>query len=206
MEFVSRDSLVEEITGIKRTDIGWDAARQEIYQFDKVIRGMSSYNDTQKISVEFKDSFVKLMKSIYNSEELRIVVKKFGRKEYLSDEEALLLYDTLVDCSNDEKLREFCKQNRDELKVDAVIDKCNEVCKEIKDFLAYMSNMPSNFTINTLECLKKDIQEIIKYYKVDLDIYKSIINSTYDNIDRLVDESADNYKRMNNYPLKKKKL
>lgn len=69
-----------------------------------------------------------------------------------------------------------------------------------------MSNMPSNFTINTLECLKKDIQEIIKYYKVDLDIYKSIINSTYDNIDRLVDESADNYKRMNNYPLKKKKL
>lgn len=134
MEFVSRDSLVEEITGIKRTDIGWDAARQEIYQFDKVIRGMSSYNDTQKISVEFKDSFVKLMKSIYNSEELRIVVKKFGRKEYLSDEEALLLYDTLVDCSNDEKLREFCKQNRDELKVDAVIDKCNEVCKEMALF------------------------------------------------------------------------
>ena len=53
MEFVSRDSLVEEITGIKRTDIGWDSARQEIYQFDKVIRGMSSYDDTQKISVEF---------------------------------------------------------------------------------------------------------------------------------------------------------
>ena len=28
MEFVSRDSLVEEITGIKKDDMAWDSAKQ----------------------------------------------------------------------------------------------------------------------------------------------------------------------------------
>ena len=34
MEFVSRDSLVEEITGIKKDDMAWDSAKQTIANID----------------------------------------------------------------------------------------------------------------------------------------------------------------------------
>ena len=64
MKFVSRDSLVEEITGIKRADIRWINAKQEIYQFDKILTDALNSNNTQKIPIECKDGFVKLMKSI----------------------------------------------------------------------------------------------------------------------------------------------
>ena len=46
MEFVSRDSLVEEITGIKKDDMAWDSAKQTIANIDNALRKISSYNDT----------------------------------------------------------------------------------------------------------------------------------------------------------------
>lgn len=187
MEFVSRDSLVEEITGIKKTDLGWDAARQEIYQFDKILMGASSSNNTQKIPVEYKDGFVTLMKSIYHSDELRTVFKKFGRKKHLSDKEQLLLYSTIVNSINDGKSRDIFNQMRDELEEEPVLDKCNELYKEIKDFSDYMGYIPIKSTIYILDLLKKDIQERIEYYKVQLDPYKDILNSIHEDINRVVD-------------------
>ena len=38
MEFVSRDSLVEEITGIKKDDMAWDSAKQTIANIDNALR------------------------------------------------------------------------------------------------------------------------------------------------------------------------
>ena len=41
MEFVSRDSLVEEITGIKKDDMAWDSAKQTIANIDNALRKIS---------------------------------------------------------------------------------------------------------------------------------------------------------------------
>ena len=184
MKFVSRDSLVEEITGIKRADIRWINAKQEIYQLDKILTDALNSNNTQKIPIECKDGFVKLMKSIYYNNELRTVFKKFGRKEHLSYKEELLLYDTIVNSINDKKSRELFNQMRDELKEEPILDKCNELYQEIKNFLDYMGYMPINSTIYILDLLKKDIQERIEYYKVQLDPYKDILDSIHENINK----------------------
>ena len=58
MEFVSRDSLVEEITGIKKDDMAWDSAKQTIANIDNALRKISSYNDTIGIPDFNKDSYI----------------------------------------------------------------------------------------------------------------------------------------------------
>ena len=91
MEFVSRDSLVEEITGIKKDDMAWDSAKQTIANIDNALRKISSYNDTIGIPDFNKDSYIKRMSVIYNDFNLRSVIYKLGRGEKLSKEEDLLL-------------------------------------------------------------------------------------------------------------------
>ena len=75
-------------------------------------------------------------------------------------------------------------QMRDELKEEPILDKCNELYQEIKNFLDYMGYMPINSTIYILDLLKKDIQERIEYYKVQLDPYKDILDSIHENINK----------------------
>lgn len=81
MEFVSRDSLVEEITGIKKDDMAWDSAKQTIANIDNALRKISSYNDTIGIPDFNKDSYIKRMSVIYNDFNLRSVIYKLGEEK-----------------------------------------------------------------------------------------------------------------------------
>lgn len=90
MEFVSRDSLVEEITGIKKDDMAWDSAKQTIANIDNALRKISSYNDTIGIPDFNKDSYIKRMSVIYNDFNLRSVIYKLGEEKTIKGRRSII--------------------------------------------------------------------------------------------------------------------
>lgn len=56
MKYYDLKELVPEITGVDEEDyILWQSTLKDIQRIDKLVRGISSYSDTNKISESQKD-------------------------------------------------------------------------------------------------------------------------------------------------------
>lgn len=135
MEFVSRDSLVEEITGIKKDDMAWDSAKQTIANIDNALRKISSYNDTIGIPDFNKDSYIKRMSVIYNDFNLRSVIYKLGRGEKLSKEEDLLLLNFAKEYADNPILYKIYNKREESILAEELTIKFDEIHSDITNLM-----------------------------------------------------------------------
>ena len=80
MKYYDLKELVPEITGVDEEDyILWQSTLKDIQRIDKLVRGISSYSDTNKISESQKDDIVVLYRALNKDREKLDILKKFAR-------------------------------------------------------------------------------------------------------------------------------
>ena len=109
MKYYDLKELVPEITGVDEEDyILWQSTLKDIQRIDKLVRGISSYSDTNKISESQKDDIVVLYRTLNKDREKLDILKKFARKKHLTEKESETLFDLFVNSMNSkEETEEF---------------------------------------------------------------------------------------------------
>ncbi len=205
MKFFSRDSLVPEITGTIKNGAGWESAKQTVSDIDKAIRKLSSYDDTNKINENSKDSYVRLMKTIYNSQDLRAIVAKLSRGEELTQKEAVSLSDTMINSLNNPILKIVYEEDRKNILAEELIIKRDEIHSDIDNTIMLTEGLEYADRLAIAESLRIDIQEVIEKYEKQIKLEKKSMEVLMKKIEDEIEESANQCKLDNNYPMKRKK-
>ena len=195
MEFVSRDSLVEEITGIKKDDMAWDSAKQTIANIDNALRKISSYNDTIGIPDFNKDSYIKRMSVIY----------KLGRGEKLSKEEDLLLLNFAKEYADNPILYKIYNKREESILAEELTIKFDEIHSDITNLMMLTDGLIYKHRLRIAECLREDILELIEVYETQIQVEQEATKKLMDMINRHIDRDVKEYKEKNNYPIKRKR-
>ena len=195
MEFVSRDSLVEEITGIKKDDMAWDSAKQTIANIDNALRKISSYNDTIGIPDFNKDSYIKRMSVIY----------KLGREEKLSKEEDLLLLNFAKEYADNPILYKIYNKREESILAEELTIKFDEIHSDITNLMMLTDGLIYKHRLRIAECLREDILELIEVYETQIQVEQEATKKLMDMINRHIDRDVKEYKEKNNYPIKRKR-
>ena len=193
MEFVSRDSLVEEITGIKKDDMAWDSAKQTIANIDNALRKISSYNDTIGIPDFNKDSY------------LRSVIYKLGRGEKLSKEEDLLLLNFAKEYADNPILYKIYNKREESILAEELTIKFDEIHSDITNLMMLTDGLIYKHRLRIAECLREDILELIEVYETQIQVEQEATKKLMDMINRHIDRDVKEYKEKNNYPIKRKR-
>ena len=205
MEFVSRDSLVEEITGIKKDYMAWDSAKQTIANIDNALRKISSYNDTIGIPDFNKDSYIKRMSVIYNDFNLRSVIYKLGRGEKLSKEEDLLLLNFAKEYADNPILYKIYNKREESILAEELTIKFDEIHSDITNLMMLTDGLIYEHRLRIAECLREDILELIEVYETQIQVEQEATKKLMDMINRHIDRDVKEYKEKNNYPIKRKR-
>ncbi|HBF4082058.1 hypothetical protein NQ905_12905 [Clostridioides difficile] len=207
MKYYDLKELVPEITGVDEDDyILWQSTLKDIQRIDKLVRGISSYSDTNKIPESQKDDIVVLYRTLNKDREKLDILKKFARKKHLTEKESETLFDLFVNSMNNKEEREEYSKHREEVKseelkagVDKIISSIIETVKETEEF-TYGARL------KLLDSLSKHVEMVIEFHKKEIQVAKELGGKEINILEEeaRLDKISKEDKIRNNYPESKK--
>lgn len=194
MKFYSREELLPEIVGEKIYNVSPSSVKQAIYRFDKIIRKMSSYNDTNGIPETRKEQYVNLMKGIYNNDKIKGIISKIDRGKNVSEEEYICLFDFLLEGIEDEDERCIYEYYRREFVGKEVDEEIDSIYKTIIKFTQSNMCLSYEIQIKILKDLHKNINNYINANQENIELLKLLPTT-----EQLVDEFAEEMKKKYKY-------
>ncbi len=208
MKYYDLKELVPEITGVDEEDyVLWQSTLKDIQRIDKLVRGISSYSDTNKIPESQKDDIVVLYRTLNKDREKLDILKKFARKKHLTEKESETLFDLFVNSMNNKEEREEYSKHREEVKseelkagVDKIISSIIETVKETEEF-TYGARL------KLLDSLSKHVEMVIEFHKKEIQVAKELGCKEIKILEEeaRLDKISKEDKIRNNYPESKKK-
>lgn len=208
MEYYDLKSLVPEITGIGEDNYTlWESTLKDIQRIDELVRGISSYSDTNKIPESQKDDIVVLYRTLNKDREKLDILRKFKRKEHLTDKESEILFDLFVNSMSNKEKREEYSKYRDEVKVEKLKAGVDKIVSLIIDTVKETEDFTYGVRLELLNILSKNIEMIISFHKKEIQIVKELgyKEANILEVEARLDKIAKEDKIRNNYPKSKKK-
>lgn len=208
MEYYDLKSLVPEITGIGEDNYTlWESTLKDIQRIDELVRGISSYSDTNKIPESQKDDIVVLYRTLNKDREKLDILRKFKRKEHLTDKESEILFDLFVNSMSNKEKREEYSKYRDEVKVEKLKAGVDKIVSLIIDTVKETEDFTYGVRLELLNSLSKNIEMIIAFHKKEIQIVKELgyKEANILEVEARLDKIAKEDKIRNNYPKSKKK-
>ncbi|MGL6105022.1 hypothetical protein [Romboutsia sp.] len=203
MKFYSVKELIPEITGIdEKYDKRYESESRKVYRIDESIRSISSYHDTQGIPECNKDSYLKMMKAIYNDDEVQAIARNIKNKKNISDEQALRFFDFILDKIEDKELKKYLGRYRDELRSEELLKVTEDINKEIMIFMSENQDLAYESQIKTLEQLRDTVKETLNDYRKQINVIRDLNSYVYSE-EGWIDMVSKIDKHINEYKMKK---
>lgn len=207
MKFYSVKDLVPEITGLTEDDLKlYESAKRDVNRIDELLRGISSYRDTEKIPESNKVEYVNLVRTLHNDRELKAIVSKFSRGEKLTEKEVLAFFDACIESAETEERKSYFEQFREQLKMDELKHEVDEMYLGIKKIVDSTECFVYDVRLEIITHLKIEIGRLISNFENEITMVKEIENIRLhlETIEDEVEREAELDKILNQYPKKRK--
>lgn len=208
MKYYDLTELVPEITGVDEENyVLWQSTLKDIQRIDKLVRGISSYSDTNKIPESQKDDIVSLYRTLNQNREKLDILKKFATKKHLTDKESEMIFDLFVNSMNNKEKREEYSKHREEVKSEELKVGVDKIISSITDTVKETEDLTYGARLKLLDSLSKHVEMVVAFHKKEIQVTKELGGKRINILEEeaRLDKISNEDKMYNNYPKSKKK-